>query len=248
MSDIAGSRKGRSLEIRHLAAVSAMTVVIALPAAAQDVSELVTYRPENRAGTAAAAAVIAEMIAERSQSAVVRDRARSMSPQGAFNVGTEELLIDIGAYAFVDPAGGAVMPVALPEPAAGVAAAASVPADASRPAATNRQDWAVGSGQGSRVRDRGGDNDSGGFGGGNESATTAGTSDGGGDTGSGDSAGGSGGDDSGGGGGDSGGGGGDSGGGGGDSGGGGGDSGGGGGGDSGGGGGGDSGGGGGGWN
>ena len=66
----------------RLLAVSALATLLVAPVQAQTVDELVTYRPDNRTGSAAAAAVIAEMIAERSQSAAVRSRARSLAPEG----------------------------------------------------------------------------------------------------------------------------------------------------------------------
>jgi hypothetical protein len=60
--------------------VGSLLVALALPSAAQDVSGLITYRPDNRASGATMA--IAEMIAERSESTSVRGRARSIAGLG----------------------------------------------------------------------------------------------------------------------------------------------------------------------
>jgi hypothetical protein len=108
--------------ISGICLAGAAVIAFGAPTSAQDVGSLVTYRSENRAGSPAAAAVIAEMIAERSESAAVRSRARSMAPQGALQLGAEELLADIGAYTFVGavtgsraaPIAPAVTPAALP--------------------------------------------------------------------------------------------------------------------------------------
>lgn len=77
-------------------------IVTAMPAAAQSVGELVAFRADNQSGSAQAAAVIAELIAERSNSAAVRQRARSGSSTGSLTVGSGEVLADIGAYRFID--------------------------------------------------------------------------------------------------------------------------------------------------
>lgn len=106
----------------RLLAVTALATLLATPLQAQTVEELVTFRSDNRAGSAAAAAVIAEMIAERSESTAVRNRARSMAPEGALNLGADELLMDIGAHAFIGAISGvgsgssAVVPAALSPP------------------------------------------------------------------------------------------------------------------------------------
>ena len=106
----------------RLLTVTALATLLATPLSAQTVEELVTFRPDNRAGSVAAAAVIAEMIAERSESATVRGRARSMAPEGALTLGADELLMDIGAHAFigaisrVGSGNGGVVPAALPSP------------------------------------------------------------------------------------------------------------------------------------
>ena len=96
-------------------AVSAFAMAPIFPVMAQEIDRLVAFRPENRAGSAAAATVIAEMIAERSESMAVRSRARAMAPQGSLALGADELLMDIGAHAFIGSitGGGAVVPVAV---------------------------------------------------------------------------------------------------------------------------------------
>ena len=117
--------KGQAKRIpatRWLVASAAFTA-LALPAMAQEIDRLVVFRPDNRAGSADAATVIAEMIAERSESAAVRSRARSIAPQGALTVGADELLMDIGAHAFIGSitGSGSVLPVAVPPVARPVA-------------------------------------------------------------------------------------------------------------------------------
>ncbi len=170
---------------------SAMTLVVAMaaPAVAQDVSSLVTFRADNRSGSEAAAGVIAELIAERSQSAAVQSRARSLSPRGALELGPTELLLDIGANGYVDSVG-LVAPVAQPavarpavdaqparvEPVAAPAVAAparvapapvvAAPTPVStpvRPATTSGRNWNAGGGT-SAINDRGGNNGGGGGG------------------------------------------------------------------------------------
>lgn len=108
--------KGKALiSVSRWLAASAACTALALPVMAQEIDRLVTYRPDNRAGSAAAAAVIAEMIAERSESVAVRNRARSIAPEGSLALGADELLMDIGAHAFIGSitGGGAVVPVAV---------------------------------------------------------------------------------------------------------------------------------------
>ena len=108
-------------------ATTAVVVTMAWPAMAQDVGSLVTFRADNRSGSAAAAEVIAEMIAERSQSAAVQNRARALAPQGTLELGPTELLLDIGAHghiAAVTNAGAVAQPAVLrpatePRPVAG---------------------------------------------------------------------------------------------------------------------------------
>ena len=173
--------------------VSAMALVAAMasPAVAQDVGSLVTFRADNRSGSEAAAGVIAELIAERSQSAAVQSRARSLAPSGALELGPTELLLDIGAHGYVNSVGIAA-PVAQPavarladdkrparvEPVAAPAVTAPVqvaPAPAvvaptqvstpQRSASTSGRNWNAGGGT-SAIDDRGGGGDSGGGGGG----------------------------------------------------------------------------------
>ncbi len=111
----------------RLLAVTAFATLLATPLEAQTVEELVSFRPDNRAGSAAAATVIAEMIAERSQSAAVRSRARSIAPEGSLTVAADELLMDIGAHAFIaairggDSGAAAVVPAGLTSPTRPVA-------------------------------------------------------------------------------------------------------------------------------
>ena len=83
-------------------AATAIASVLAGPALAQDVGQLVTYRADNQAAAAVANGSVAELIAERSQSAAVQSRARALAPQGTLSVGAEELLLDIGAGQHLD--------------------------------------------------------------------------------------------------------------------------------------------------
>lgn len=166
-------------------------IVTAMPAAAQSVGELVAFRADNQSGSAQAAAVIAELIAERSNSAAVRQRARSGSSTGSLTVGSGEVLADIGAYRFIDelplvqpvsappsvaparpaPLAPAPAPVATPAPtpAPAPAPAPSVqPVAATEPVATERlstpgRNWGVGP---TATTDQGGSNSGGGGGGG----------------------------------------------------------------------------------
>ncbi len=113
------------MKIERAAALALAVLALGGPAMAQNVSELVTYRSGNDSGSDAAARVIAEMIAERSQSQAVRERARALRPAGAFSVGPDELLADIGAHRYIDQ-----LPAVQP-----VSATPSVaPARTSRPA------------------------------------------------------------------------------------------------------------------
>jgi len=109
---------------------------VAAPVLAQDVAGLVAYRADNRAGTASAADVIAQMIAERSESTLVRERAASLRPDAGFEVGAAELLADIGANRFVDRvgSGGGVVPAAVSVAPAVQRAPAPAPAPVPAPA------------------------------------------------------------------------------------------------------------------
>jgi hypothetical protein len=138
MSKVFGEQWQMRLAAQGCLALGAVLLLsIPRPTAAQEIDRLVTYRPDNRAGSPAAASVIAEMIAERSESAAVRSRARSIAPEGALTVGADELLMDIGAHAHVAriTGGGSVVPVA-------VAPAAPVPQPA-RPTPPTAAETAV---------------------------------------------------------------------------------------------------------
>ena len=174
--------------------VGSLLVALALPAAAQDVSGLITYRPDNRAGDAAM--VIAEMIAERSESTAVRDRARSISGDGTLQLTAEEILVEIGAHSMiagldsnhVGSNAPVALPVALPQPAAipvttqppevkRVTVAPSVAPSATPAQQSTRRNWSTGSGFSSAVDDRGGGASAGGGGGGSRGGSS-GSSDG----------------------------------------------------------------------
>lgn len=120
------------MKIERAAGLALAILALGGPAVAQDVSGLVAYRSSNSSGSTQAARVIADMIAERSQSQAVRERAQALRPTGAFSVGPDELLADIGAYRFIDQLP-AVQPVAATPSVAPAAAPARTPRPAPAP-------------------------------------------------------------------------------------------------------------------
>jgi hypothetical protein len=123
------------MKIERAAGLALAILALGEPAMAQDVSGLVAYRSSNSSGSTEAARVIADMIAERSQSQAVRERAQALRPTGAFSVGPDELLADIGAYRFIDQLP-AVQPVAAAPSVAPIRTSRPAPAPAPAPVAT----------------------------------------------------------------------------------------------------------------